>query len=353
MNIFRLLDEAIARNASDLHLSTHSRPLIRVNGNLEPIKDHPMLTKDDLTEAFSQITTPKERDQFERELELDSGYTLPDGTRLRCSAAQQRGVLSLALRLLPPHIPTIDELQLPQICKDIVMKMRGLIVISGPTGSGKTTTMAAMINHLNKITSRHVFTIEDPIEYFHTNIDSVITQRELGKDTLSYPQALKHVLRHDPDVILVGEMRDTETASAAISVAETGHLIMTTSQAPYAPQAIERIVDLFPPAERYLAQSRLSSLLIAVLCQTLVPRADGSGRIAAVEVMLGNTAIRSLIRDSKIHQLSNAMRSYRNIGMVTLDESLANLYTRHIIDIKTLFAYCSDTEQVEELLRGH
>ena len=353
MNIFKLLDEAIAQNASDLHLSTHSKPLIRVNGNLVPIKDHPLLTKDDLTEAFSQITTAQERDQFQRELELDSGYTLSDGTRLRSSAAMQRGVLSLAIRILPPKIPTIDELQLPQICKDLVMKMRGLIVISGPTGSGKTTTMAAMVNHLNKVTTRHVFSIEDPIEYFHTNIDSVITQRELGKDTLSFPQALKHVLRHDPDVILVGEMRDSETASAVLSVAETGHLILTTSHAPYAPQAIERIIDLFPPSERYLAQSRLASLLIAVLCQTLVPRADNSGRIAAIEIMLGNTAIRSLIRDGKIHQLSNAMRSYKNAGMLTLDESLVNLYTRRIIDIKTLFSYCSDTDQVEELLRGH
>jgi twitching motility protein PilT len=227
------------------------------------------------------------------------------------------------------------------------------VVISGPTGSGKTTTMAAMIEHLNKVTTRHVFTIEDPIEYFHNNLDSVITQRELGRDTYSYPQALKHVLRHDPDVILVGEMRDTETAAAVLQVAETGHLILTTAQAPYAPQAIERIVDLFPPAERYLAQSRLASLLIAAMCQTLVPRADGTGRIAAMEIMLGNTAVRSLIREGKIYQLANAMRSYRNIGMSTMDESLVSLYTRRIIDAKTLFAYCADSEEVEKLLRSH
>jgi twitching motility protein PilT len=180
----------------------------------------------------------------------------------------------------------------------------------------------------------------------------VITQRELGHDTLSFPQALKHVLRHDPDVILVGEMRDTETASAALSVAETGHLILTTSHAPYAPQAIERIIDLFPPAERYLAQSRLASLLVAVLSQTLVPRADGSGRIAAVEIMLGNTAVRSLIREGKIYQLSNAMRSYHNIGMVTLDEALVSLYAKRVIDSKTLFEYCADSEQVEKLLKS-
>jgi twitching motility protein PilT len=352
MNIFTLLDEAISRSASDLHMSLNARPLLRINGDLTSIEGYPMFTKTDLNEAFSQITTVEDRDKFRKELELDFGYTLPNGTHLRCSAAQQRGSLSLAIRLLPPKIPTIDELELPQICKDIVMKLRGLIVISGPTGSGKTTTMAAMVNHLNKSTTRHIFSIEDPIEYNQPNIDSVITQRELGRDTLSYPQALKHVLRHDPDVILVGEMRDTETAAAAVSVAETGHLILTTSHAPYAPQAIERIIDLFPPSERYLAQSRLASLLVAVLSQTLVPRADGSGRIAAVEIMLGNTAVRSLIRDGKIYQLNNTMRSYRNIGMVTFDESLVNLYTKRIIDAKTLFAYCADSEEVEKLLRS-
>jgi twitching motility protein PilT len=352
MNIFTLLDEAISRNASDLHLSSNARPLLRINGDLTAINGFPILTKTDLNEVFSQISTIDERDRFKKELELDFGYTLSNGTRLRCSAAMQRGALSLAIRLLPPNIPTIDELELPQICKDIVMKLRGLIVISGPTGSGKTTTLAAMVNHLNKSTTRHIFSIEDPIEYYQPNIESVITQREIGRDTLSYPQALKHVLRHDPDVILVGEMRDTETAAAALSAAETGHLILTTSHAPYAPQAIERMIDLFPPSERYLAQSRLASLLVAVLSQTLVPRADGSGRIAAVEIMLGNTAVRSLIRDGKIYQLSNTMRSYRNIGMVTFDESLVNLYTKRIIDAKTLFAYCSDSEEVEKLLRS-
>jgi twitching motility protein PilT len=209
-----------------------------------------------------------------------------------------------------------------------------------------------MVEHLNKTATRHVVTIEDPIEYFHGNVGSVITQRELGRDTHSFPEALKHILRHNPDVILVGEMRDTETAAAVLQVAETGHLILTTSHAPYAPQAIERIVDLFPHAERHLAQSRLASLLVAVFCQTLVPRADGSGRIAAVEIMLGNTAIRSLVRDGRIHQLSNTMRAYRNIGMITFDEALVNLYTKRIIDAKTLFAYCADAEEVEKMLRS-
>jgi len=352
MNIFSLLDEAKARNASDLHLSANSPPLFRIDGALRKMTNMPALTTFDLSEAFTQITTPDEREQYYRHLELDFGYTLPDGTRLRCNAAQQRGVLSLAIRLLPPKVPTIDELELPEVCKELVLRTRGLIVISGPTGSGKTTTQAAMIQYLNSVTTRHVVTVEDPIEYFHPNLDSVVTQRELGRDTLSFPQALKHILRHDPDVILVGEMRDSETAAAVLSVAETGHLILTTSHAPYAPQAIERIIDLFPPPERYLAQTRLASLLLGVLCQTLVPRADGLGRIAAVEVMIATSAVKNLIREGRIHLLANAIRSHGHAGMKSLDEALVDLYFKRIIDSKTLFAYCYDTEEVERLLMG-
>jgi len=353
MNIFKLLEEAKLGNASDLHLSVNTRPLLRLNGTLEQMKDEPALTKSDLAEVLTQITTPEEREKFATHLELDFGYTLPDGTRLRCSAAQQRGSLSLAIRLLPPKIPTIDELGLPEICKELVLKRRGLIVISGPTGSGKTTTQAAMVHHLNTVTTRHIVTIEDPIEYFHTNLDSVITQRELGSDTFSFPQALKHILRHDPDVILVGEMRDGETAAAVLSVAETGHLILTTSHAPYAPQALERIIDLFPTQERHLAQARLASLLIAVLCQTLVPRADGSGRVVAVEVMVANTAVRNLIRESKFHLLPTVIRNRQDVGMASLNEALVELYRKQAIDLKTVFAYCSDSEEVGKLLASH
>jgi twitching motility protein PilT len=308
------------------------------------------LTADEINQAFLQITTPEEREDFQRHLELDFGYSIPDVGRLRCNAAQQRGAISLAVRLLPLKVPTIDELELPLICKELALKPRGLAIVTGPTGSGKTTTQAAMINHLNINENRHVVTIEDPIEYVHPSLNCAITQRELGSDTLSFAHALKHALRQDPDVILVGEMRDIDTAAAVLTIAETGHLILSTGHAPSAPQAMERIIDLFPPHERHLAQMRLASLLIGVLCQVLVPRADGSGRIAAVEIMLGNPPVKNLIREGKIYQLPNVIRTHRDIGMISLDEALVNLYLKQIITGETLLAFCNDRQDVEKLI---
>jgi len=350
MDIFSILHVAKSRDASDVHLVASSPPLLRVTGSLEPVNGVEPLTPTEISQALLQITTPEEREDFTRHLELDFGYTLPDGTRLRCNAAQQRGAISLALRLLPPKIPTIDELGLPQICKELALRPRGLVIVTGPTGSGKTTTQAAMIQHLNNNESRHVVTIEDPIEYVHPSLHCAITQRQLGSDTLSFTQALKYILRQDPDVILVGEMRDLETAAAVLTIAETGHLILSTGHAPSTHQAVERIVDLFPPHERFLAQMRLASLLIAVLCQTLVPRANGSGRIAAVEVMLANPPVRNLIREGKMYQLPNVIRTHREIGMISLDEALVDLYLRQIISGESLLATCNDRQEVEKLI---
>jgi len=350
MDIFSLLHAAKLRNASDLHLVVSSPPLLRVKGSLEAVNGIDPLSPTEVSQAFLQITTPEERENFTRHLELDFGYTLSDGTRLRCNAAQQRGAISLALRLLPPKIPSIDELGLPAICKELVLRPRGLVIVTGPTGSGKTTTQSAMIQHLNANRSCHVVTIEDPIEYIHPSLKCAITQRQLGTDTLSFAQALKHVLRQDPDVILVGEMRDLETAAAVLTIAETGHLILSTGHAPSTSQAIERIIDLFPPHERFLAQTRLASLLIGVLCQALVPRADDSGRIAAVEVMLANPPVRNLIREGKMYQLPNVIRTHREIGMISLDEALVDLYLRQLISGETMLATCNDRKEVEKLI---
>ncbi|MBM4463817.1 MAG: PilT/PilU family type 4a pilus ATPase [Chloroflexi bacterium] len=350
MDIFALLLKAKAVGASDLHLVVSSPPLFRVRGGLEPADGSRPLSPEEINEAFAQITTPQEREHFATHLELDFAYSLPGVGRLRGNAAKQRGAISLAIRLLPQQIPTIDEMELPQIYKDLALRPRGLLVVTGPTGSGKSTTQAAMIQHLNLTESRHVVTIEDPIEYIYESIKCAVTQRQLGSDTHSFSSALKHVLRQDPNMILVGEMRDLETASAVLTLAETGHMVMSTGHAPSAPQAIERVIDMFPLHERPLAQARLASLLIAVLCQVLVPRADGSGRIAAAEIMLANPPVKNLIREGKIYLLYNVIRTHREIGMITMDEALVNLYLRQAISGESLMSFCNDRQEVEKLI---
>jgi twitching motility protein PilT len=350
MDILALLRTAKDKTASDVHLVVSSPPLLRIDGALQAIDGAKPLTGEDISQALNQLTDAEQQANFEKNMELDFGYNMPDVGHLRGNAAQQRGAISLAIRLLPPKIPTIDDLELPDICKQLALKPRGLFIVTGPTGSGKSTTLAAMINHLNNTERRHVVTIEDPIEYVHPSIKCAITQRQLGSDTKSFAIALKHVLRQDPDVILVGEMRDLDTAAAALTIAETGHLVMSTGHAPSATQAMERIIDLFPPDERHLAQTRLASLLNGVLCQALVPRANGHGRIAAVEIMIANPPVRNLIREGKLYQLPNVIRTHREIGMITLDEALANLYTKNIISGDTLLAFCNDRIEVEKLI---
>jgi twitching motility protein PilT len=350
MDVFALLHTAKEATATDLHMISAAPALLRINGSLQPLDGTCVLTPEDISDCFLQITTPEEREYFHRYLELDFGYTLAGVGRIRCNAAQQKGAISLAMRLLPAKIPTIEELGLPAICKDLVKKPRGLVVVTGPTGSGKTTTLAAMLQHLNSTETCHILTIEDPIEYVHHTINCAVTQREIGSDTLTFGDALKHALRQDPDVILVGEMRDLETAASVLTLAETGHLVLTTGHAPSSYQAMERIIDMFPPHERYLAQMRLASLLVGALCQVLVPRADGHGRVAAIEIMLGNAPVKSLIREGKVYQLPNVIRTHRDIGMVSLDEALVNHYLHRTISGETLLNFCNDRVEVEKLI---
>lgn len=349
-NILELLHLAKERHASDLHFIVDSPPILRINGGLEAVDGMDLLSADDTVKAFNQLTTEAQRAEFYNNMELDFSYSISGVGRFRCNASMQRQSLSLALRLLPLTVPTIDELELPPLCKQLALMPRGLIVISGPTGSGKTTTLAAMVNHINNNKTCHVVTIEDPLEYNHINNNSIISQRELGTDTQSFSKALKYVLRQDPDIILVGEMRDLDTAAAVLNIAETGHLVFTTGHAPSAAQAIERIIDLFPPNERYLSQVRLASTLDAVLCQTLVPRADDNGRIVAVEIMLGNTAVKNLIREGKIHQLPNVIRTGNKDGMNNMDQSLVELFLANKITAESMFDLCLNSRDVEKLV---
>lgn len=352
MDIFSILRLAKERSASDVHLVAGSPPSLRIHGALQPADGMKPMAPEELDDVLAQISSEREREEFRKRLELDFGITVPGVGRLRCNAARQRGTTSLAIRLLPMDIPTLDSMRLPELCKELIIRPRGLVVITGPTGSGKSTTLAAMLNHLNHTENRRVVTIEDPVEYIYTNDRCTFTQRELGSDTLSFAEALRHVLRQDPNVILLGEMRDPETADSVLTLAETGHLVLTTGHAPSAYQAVQRIVDLFPPHERVMAQSRLASLLVGILSQALIPRADGKGRVAAIEIMLGNTAVKSLIREGKIHQLPNVIRTHARMGMRLLDQSLLELYQHGTISSENLLAFCNDQEETVKLMTG-
>jgi twitching motility protein PilT len=350
MDIFNLVADAKVKNASDLHVSENSQPMFRINGQIEWIDGGDPLKSTDIKEFLEKVTTPEERDKFYKEKELDFGYTIDGVTRLRGNVAFHRGNISIALRLIPAVIPTIEELHLPEVCKELILKPRGLIIVSGPTGSGKSTTLAAMIDYLNHLESRRIVTIEDPLEYIFADDKSSIIQRELGNDTNSFSQALRHVLRQDPDVIMVGEMRDTETAESVLILAETGHLVITTGHAPSSSQAVDRVIDLFPIHERNFAQTRMANLLLGIMCQTLVPTKEGESRLPAIELMLANTAVSSLIRDGKIHQLPNVIRTHAQEGMVMLDQSLSDLYTNGMITGKNLLAFCNNRAEIEKIV---
>jgi twitching motility protein PilT len=350
MDVLDLIRKASELKASDLQLVVDSPPLVRVNGELQALETYPDLTPHDIDVALTQLTSEEQRQKFLESKELDFAYSLEGIGRLRCNVARQMSGMSLAIRLLPPKVPTIDELELPQILKDLVNQPRGLILVTGPTGSGKSTTLATMIQHLNETGGHHIITIEDPIEFVHHRIKCAITQRQLGEDTDSYASALRHILRQNPDVIMLGEIRDTDTAAAVLSVAETGHLVLSTSHAPSAPQAVERIIDLFAPQERSLAETRLASLLVAVVCQTLVPRANGTGRIAVMEILIANPAVKNMIREGKVHHLHNIITTHREIGMITMDEALADMYKQGAISLKTVFANCNDSNEVKKYL---
>jgi twitching motility protein PilT len=345
-----MLRLVVEKGASDLHISVGIPPIIRVDGQLLPT-NYEKVTPQDSQRLIYDILTDEQIQRFETTYELDFSYTLGKLSRFRVNVYRDRGNVAMAFRVIPSRIPTIRELGLPPVLEELTRLPRGLILVTGPTGSGKSTTLAAMINQINSERSVHILTIEDPIEYLHTHRFSVINQREVGQDTKSFANALRAALREDPDVILVGEMRDLETMQMAVSAAETGHLVFATLHTNSAATSVERIVDSFPPGQQEQVRLQLSNNLQAILCQQLLPRANQPGRICAMEIMTASPAIRNLIRENKAHQITSMIQTSANLGMQTMDQSLRDLYVRGLITFEVAMERAMNPPELEKMIR--
>ncbi|MDN3018507.1 type IV pilus twitching motility protein PilT [Paenibacillus sp. BSR1-1] len=336
--IDNILRAALEFKASDIHLTVGVPPVFRINGDIKRYGKDMLLPVD--TEAIAKAIVPENMyDLFKEKGELDFSYGIPGVSRFRVNAYHQRKSVSLALRVVASKTPTIEELDLPEIVPKLMDKPQGLILVTGPTGSGKSTTLASMIDYMNRTMRKHIITLEDPIEYLHKHGNSIIDQREVGFDTKSYANGLKGALRQDPDVILVGEMRDLETIGIAITAAETGHLVLGTLHTSSAPSTINRIIDVFPPAQQPQIRVQLASVLVGVISQRLFPTADKKGRKAATEILVNNPAIANLIRSEKIHQISSTMQTSRAQGMHTLEMSIRDLLDRNLIEKEAATKY--------------
>jgi len=330
MDIRELLKFAKQQGASDLHLSSGVSPMVRLHGSLRKLDMNP-LTREDIHSMIDNILNDDQRKRFERDLELDFSFNLNGSARFRANVSQQERGEAAVFRMIPSGCPTLSQLNLPPIIADLVLKEKGLILVTGPTGSGKTTTLAAMVNHINENRHAHLITIEDPIEFLHQPKNCLINQRELGKHTHSFAAALKSALREDPDVILVGEMRDLETTALAITAAETGHLVMATLHTNSAHKTVDRVVDIFPAESRDQVRTMFSESILAIIAQTLIPTKDGKGRVAGFEILVANTATRNLIREGKTYQIPSAIQTGQQSGMQSLDHHLKDLVNKGII----------------------
>lgn len=351
MHIDDLLQAMVERGASDLHLCVGVPPVIRVDGQLRQL-NYPKLEANVVQRLLYDILSDVQIARFEEHWELDTSYSLYNSSRFRVNVYRDKGAIAAALRLIPVKIPTIQGLGLPIVLEQLTRNARGLILVTGPTGSGKSTTLAAMINQINNERSAHVITIEDPIEYLHQHCCSVINQRELGQDTKEFALALRSALREDPDVILVGEMRDLETISLALTAAETGHLVLATLHTNSAAQTVDRIVDAFPSAQQEQIRLMLSNSLEAVLCQQLLPRLNRgeTGRVCAMEVMIATSAIRNLIREAKSHQITSIIQTSANVGMMTMDQHLYELYVRGLIAFNDALGVAMNPDEFKNMV---
>jgi len=348
-----LLDEFISagieRRASDIHITVGCPPTLRIDGELVQLKHDP-LSIEQVKNIVRSLVSEEGRGQLERGREIDVAFSVAGGWRIRCNIFLQRGSPSVAVRLIPSEFKSFEELGLPTVIYDVVKLSQGLVLVTGPTGSGKTTTLASVINYINQNRSSHIITIEDPIEYIHKHGKSIIHQREVGSDTHSFADALKYVLREDPNVILIGEMRGLETIAAALTVAETGHRVFAKLHTPDASQSVNRIIDVFPPYQQMQIRAQLSFVLQAVFTQKLLPQASGKGRALACEVLIATSGIRALIRDQKEEQIPLSIQTGAKYGMQTMNASLVDLYRRGKIDYQQTLAASSDIEDIKRLL---
>lgn len=363
MDLNFLLATAVQAKASDLHITVGTPPVFRVNGMLVPmtklviegqlleVPDNLKVITGQVSESFArQILSEEQFQKFQGKGELDLSYSLPRVSRFRINIYKQRGCIAMAVRVVPSRIPTFAELQLPEVIKSLALKPKGLVLVTGPTGSGKSTTLAAMIELINSQESCHIITLEDPIEYLHQHKKSIVNQRELGTDTTTFASALRAAMRQDPDVILVGEMRDLETIATAITAAETGHLVFATLHTMDAAQTIDRIIDVFPPNQQQQIKVQLASTLQGVIAQQLLPRADGKGRVAAHEIMVVTPAIRNLIREGKTHQIMSSIQAGGKYGMQTFEASLRRLVHQGLITQEEAFQNTTDQTGLQKYL---
>jgi len=349
MDITDLLQFSVQNKASDLHLSAGLPPLLRVHGDIRRV-NLPSLNNKEVHDLVYDIMSDSQRRIYEETLECDFSFEVPNLARFRVNAFNQNRGPGAVFRTIPSKVLTLEELKCPEIFKEISLYPRGIVLVTGPTGSGKSTTLAAMVNHINETEKAHILTVEDPIEFVHSSKNSLINQREVGPHTLSFNNALRSALREDPDVILVGEMRDLETIRLALTAAETGHLVFGTLHTSSAAKTIDRVVDVFPAAEKEMVRSMLSESLKAVIAQSLLKTKDGRGRVAAHEIMIGTPAIRNLIRENKVAQINSALQTGQGYGMQTLDQNLIELYRRGVVSSSEAASKAQNKESLNELV---
>jgi twitching motility protein PilT len=350
VTLHQLLKTMVERGGSDLHITTNSAPQIRIDGKLTPL-DLPPLTAPETKQLAYSVLTDAQKHRFEENLELDISFGIKGLARFRANIFNQRGATAAVYRQIPYEILGFRELGLPPVVEEICAKPRGLVLVTGPTGSGKSTTLAAMIDKINRERHEHIITIEDPVEFLHSHKSCIVNQRELHADTHSFANSLKSALRQDPDVVLIGEMRDLETIESALRIAETGHLTFGTLHTNSAAQTINRIVDVFPAHQQPQIRAQLSFVLEGIMCQALLPRANGKGRVMAMEILVPNSAIRNLIREDKVHQIYSMMQTGQaKYGMQTFNQSLATLYFRKMITLQTALARSSNPDELQEMI---